>query len=120
MKKETREKWLGLGLFGIIASVPIAGMAVAGCNNRCDDKQSDTNKLYLIHQETTPFGIDYDLYDSEKLPGAYMDYGRNGTVDLIFPDLSVYFMCGEGIGQERERLCKEADKEIANYRENRQ
>ena len=49
-----------------------------------------------------------------------MDYGRNGTVDLIFPDLSVYFMCGEGIGQERERLCKEADKEIANYRENRQ
>ena len=46
----------------------IAGMAVAGCNNRCDDKQSDTNKLYLIHQETTPFGIDYDLYDSEKLP----------------------------------------------------
>lgn len=47
MKKETKEKILGLGLVGILASAPVAGICLSGAG--CSKFEPETGNIYDVN-----------------------------------------------------------------------
>ncbi len=103
-----------LGIFGIVAAAGLAAL-VSGCGNKCKGNQNKTPSIYLIEQGTTRFGMDYDKFYSEQLPGVYLDYKSDKVVDWIFPTFDISHRRGE---EGTEQMFEDADRELAAYKEN--